>query len=237
MSKNVSIVASIALIAVGVASLLCSTVGAFFGFRVWQLWPLFVVGAGLAFVLPPLLVRGKPGLGALFIPGVPVLANGCILFFTSVTRWWGAWEWLWPMEVTGVALGFLLAAIYMRVIWLLIPAIIVGTNGLLFQFCAVTGWWAVWAVAWAIEPLSVGLALLAVNLKQRSAGLAVAGVALCALAGVGALESLFIVAVSAIIPVWWLWRWMGPVTLILVGVGLLVWGLVRRAPAANLTTA
>jgi hypothetical protein len=234
MSKNISIVASVALIAVGVVSLLCSTVGYFFGFRVWQLWPLFVVGAGIALVLPPLLVRGKPGLGALFIPGVPVLTNGCILLFTSVTRWWGAWEWLWPMEVTGVALGFLLAALYMHVIWLLIPAIIIGTNGMLFQFCAVTGWWGVSAVAWAIEPLSIGLALLAVNLKQRSEGLKVAGVALCALAVVGAAESLTIVAMSTLFPVWWMWRWMGPVTLILAGVALLALGLVRRFPAPKL---
>jgi hypothetical protein len=234
MSKNISIVASVALIAVGVVSLLCSTVGYFFGFRVWQLWPLFVVGAGIALVLPPLLVRGKPGLGALFIPGVPVLTNGCILLFTSVTRWWGAWEWLWPMEVTGVALGFLLAALYMRVIWLLIPAIIIGANGMLFQFCAVTGWWGIWAVAWVIEPMSIGLALLAVNLKQRSEGLKVAGVALCALAVVGAAESLTIVAMSTLFPVWWMWRWMGPVTLILAGVALLALGLVRRFPAPKL---
>ena len=86
-----------------------------------------------------------------------------------------------------VALGFLFAAIKMRVIWLLIPTIIIGANGLLLQFCALTGWWAVWAVAWVIEPLSVGLALLAVNLKQRSPGLMVAGIAVCAVALLGAL--------------------------------------------------
>jgi len=234
MSRKLSIVISVALILIGATSLMFTFVGAVFGFRVWQLWPLIVVAAGLAFVLPPLLVRGKRGLGGLFIPGVSVLTNGMILLFTSVTGWWDAWEWLWPLEVTGVALGFLFAAIKMRVVWLLIPAIIVGANGLLLQFCAITGWWAVWAVAWAIEPLSVGLALLAVNLKQRSAGLMVAGIAVCALAVVGAIESLAIVAMAAIFPVWWLCKFVGPVTLILVGIGLLVWGLVRRAPAAPL---
>jgi hypothetical protein len=236
MGRKLSIVISVTLILAGVASLVFTFVGAFFGFRVWQLWPLIVVAVGLAFVLPPLLVRGKRGLGGLFIPGIPVLTNGAILLFTSVTRWWGAWEWLWPMEVTGVAFGFLLAALYMRVIWLLIPAIIVGANGLLLQFCALTGWWAVWAVAWAIEPLSVGLALLAVNVKRRSAGLLVAGVVMCGLAVVGALESLAIIAMAAFFPVWWMWKFVGPVTLILAGIGLLVWGLVRRAPAAAVTT-
>lgn len=230
MSRKLSIIVSVALILVGAVSLMFTFVGALFGFRVWQLWPLVVIAAGLAFVLPPLLVRGKRGLGGLFIPGMPVLTNGAILFFTSVTGWWGAWQWLWPLEVIGVALGFMFAAIKMRVVWLLIPVIVVGANGMLLQFCAITGWWAVWAVAWAIEPLSVGLALLAVNLKQRSAGLMVAGIAVCALAVVGAIESLALVAMAVILPVWWLCKFVGPVTLILVGIGLLVWGVVRRAP-------
>jgi hypothetical protein len=231
MSRKLSIVISVALIVMGLASLMFTFVGAIFGFRVWQLWPLTVIAVGLAFVLPPLLVRGKRGLGGLFIPGVPILTNGAILLFASITGWWGVWEWLWPLEVTGVALGFFFAAIKMRVIWLLIPTIIVGANGFLLQFCALTGWWAVWAVAWAIEPLSVGLALLAVNLKQRLPGLWIAGVAVCALAVVGAVESLVIIAMTMFLPVWWLWRFVGPVTLILVGVGLLIWGLVRRTPA------
>jgi hypothetical protein len=231
MSKKLLIVISVALILMGVASLFFTLAGALFGFRAWQLWPLIVVAVGVAFVLPPLLVPGKRGLGGLFIPGIPILTNGAILLFTSVTRWWGAWAWLWPLEVIGVALGFVFAAIKMRVVWLLIPAIIVGANGLLLQFCALTGWWAVWAVAWAIEPLSVGLALLAVNVKQRSTGLLVAGVAICGLAVVGAVESLSIIAMAAFFPVWWMWKFVGPVTLILVGIGVLVWGLVRRAPA------
>jgi hypothetical protein len=156
------------------------------------------------------------------------------LLFTSVTRLWWAWEWLWPAEVLSVAAGFLFAAIKMRVIWLLIPTIFLAANGLLFQFCAFTGWWSVWAVAWVVEPLSIGLALLAVNLKQRSAGLTIAGVALCALAAVGAVESIFIVAVSTLLPVWWMWKWMAPVALILTGGAILVWGLIRRFPAPKL---
>jgi hypothetical protein len=87
-------------------------------------------------------------------------------------------------------------------------------------------------VAWVIEPLAIGLALFAVNVKQRSSGLFVAGVALCALAVVGALESVAIVVLTAFLPMWWLWKFMGPVTLIIVGIGLLIWGLIRRAPQA-----
>jgi len=231
MNKQLSIVISIILIMVGLLTLAFSLVGPVLGFRVWQLWPLTVVAAGALFVLPPLLVRGKRGLGGLFIPGMPILTTGTILLFASVFRTWDVWSWLWPQEVLAGALGFLFAAIYMRNVWLLIPAIIVGANGVLMQFCAITGLWSVWAVLWAIEPLSVGLALLAVYLRRRSAGLLVAGVTLCALAVMGAVESIAIVSLSALFPLWWLWKWIGPVTVILVGVGLLVWSLVRRPPA------
>jgi hypothetical protein len=233
MNKPLSIMTSMGLIFVGMITLIFSLVGPVFGFGVWQLWPLIVIAAGLLFVLPPLLVRGKRGLGALFIPGMPILATGGILLFASVFRHWDVWAWLWPQEVLAVAAGFLFAAIYARVIWLLIPAIIIGLNALLFQFCAITGLWEVWWVLWTIEPLSVGLALLAVNLKQRSTGLLTAGVAMCLLAGVGVVESVVIRIISAFFPVWWLWQWTGPVTLILIGVALLVWGLTRRSPAPS----
>jgi hypothetical protein len=163
------------------------------------------------------------------------LVTGGILLFASVFGAWGVWEWLWPLEVLGVAGGFLLAAIHMRNIWLLIPVIIVGANGLLFQFCTITGWWGIWSVAWTIEPLSVGLALLAVNIRQQSAGLLTAGVAMCALAGVGFVGSLVIVILSAIFSVGWLWGWMWPVMLIVTGALLLVMSVLHRPSVPNLT--
>jgi hypothetical protein len=239
MNKRFPILAGIVLILVGMMALSCS-VAPLMGINawrwgLWRLWPLTVLGAGMLFVVPPLLVRGKRGLGGLFIPGVPILVTGGILLSASVLDAWNAWEWLWPLEVLAVATGFLFAAIYMRNIWLLIPVIIVGANGVLFQFCAITGWWGVWSVAWTVEPLSVGLALLAVNVKQRSAGLLVAGVAMCALAGVGLVESLAIVLLSTMFSVGWLWRWMGPVMLMVTGFLLLVMSLLHRPSLPNLT--
>jgi hypothetical protein len=233
MNKQISVLVGIALVLIGGLAMACVLATSVLGLGVWgwgpwRLWPLVVISVGLLFVVPPLLVRGRRGLGGLFIPGVPVLATGSILLFCSVFDAWGAWEWLWPVEVLGLAVGFLFAALYMRVIWLLIPAVIIGLNGLLFQFCAITGWWSVWAVLWTIEPLSVGLALLAVNFRQPSTGLLTAGVALCVLAGLGFVESFAVVVLSWIFHTGWLWRWVGPVMLILAGCLVLILGLLHR---------
>ncbi|NIV37763.1 MAG: hypothetical protein GWN58_52620, partial [Anaerolineae bacterium] len=62
----------------------------------------------------------------------------------SVFNVWSVWAWLWPMELISLAMGFLFAAIYMRLIWLIIPATIIGLNGMVFQFCAITGLWHWW---------------------------------------------------------------------------------------------
>ena len=128
--------------------------------RLGRLWPIVVMGAGLCFVVPPFMSRGKRGLGALFIPGLPVLTTGAILFLASVFNAWGIWEWLWPMLIISLAMGFVFAAIYMRNIWLLIPAGIIVGNGLLFTFYAITDWWRLWAILWPLEPLWIGSVVL-----------------------------------------------------------------------------
>jgi hypothetical protein len=159
VNKRLSILAGVVLITVGVMAMGCNVAALLlgvdgWGWEVWRLWPLAVVCSGLLFVVPPLLVRGKRGLGALFIPGVPILTTGSILLFASVFDAWRAWAWLWPLEVLAVAAGLLLAGIYMvGALWLLVPATIIGANGLLLQFCAITGWWGVWRVLWRLNPL------------------------------------------------------------------------------------
>ncbi len=238
MNKKFPVVAGLVLIMVGVMALVCS-VAPLLGLEIWRwgpwrLWPFIVISAGLLFIVPPLLARDKRGLGMLYIPGMPVLITGCILLFASVFGAWGVWEWMWPLEVLAVAAGFLFAAIHTRNMWLLIPVIIIGANGLLFQFCAITGWWGVWSVAWIIEPLSVGLALLAVNVKRPSEVLLFGGIGMCALAGVGLICSLVIVLLSAFFSTWWLWKWMAPVSLICAGALVLILGVLHRPSLPNL---
>jgi hypothetical protein len=225
MKKHISILGGIALIFMGLLALAATFVMPMLGIDLWlwspwRLWPLIVVSAGWFFVVPPLLVRGRRGLGGLFIPGVPILTTGMILLVASVLNWWRVWTWLWPLEVLAVAVGFALSALYMRVIWLMIPAIIIGANGLVFQFCAITGRWETWALLWTIEPLSVGLSLLVVGAKKRLHRLMLAGLIICGVAGVG------LVGMTAIL-FWWLIKILGPMILVLSGLALLIWGLVR----------
>jgi hypothetical protein len=225
MDRKSSILLGSVLVLAGLMSLVVSAVMAALGFNplgfVWRMWPILVIGAGLAFVVPPFVARGKPGLGALYIPGFPILTIGGILFLASIFNAWGIWEWLWPMLIISLAMGFVFAAVYMRNIWLLIPAIIIGFNGLLFQFCTITGLWHWWAVLWTIEPLSVGLALLVVNIKAQSPGLRTAGFILCGIAA--SMTMMMLAILGAWLPI----ALVGPSLLILAGAGVIAWGILR----------
>ncbi|MBN1180068.1 MAG: hypothetical protein JXD18_12720 [Anaerolineae bacterium] len=229
MKRIASIVVGLIFIALGGVGLAFSIFLPSVGHHVWmwglrRFWPLAVIAAGLLLSLIPLLTRHRRAKSLWFFLGLPILTTGGVLLFTNLFDAWHAWEWLWPLEVLSVGLSFLFAAAYARAIWLLLPAIVIGTNGLVFQFCAITGWWEAWAVLWAIEPLSVGLALLAVGARKRSSGLVLSGTILSALAGVCAL------GMSAIFSWWWLGGLVGPSILILIGVGILLGGILRRAP-------
>jgi hypothetical protein len=225
MDKRTMILVGTGLMGLGVLWLMLGLVASLFGINLLgfalRFWPVLVSAAGLAFVLPPLLVHDKRGLGGLFIPGVPILVIGGILLVASVLNAWGIWAWLWPMVLLAVAIGFVAAALYMDVSGLLIPATIVGLNGLVFQFCAVTGLWGWWSVLWTIEPLSVGLALLLVAARTNSPGMVKAGLILCAVAAGGFLLMVTILAGG------WLFGLVGPGLIILAGLGLLAWGLAR----------
>jgi hypothetical protein len=235
MNRRASLLLGVTLIALGLLAMAVTVGLPALGLNIWNVfslrryWPLTVIGVGAGFVLPPFLYRHRRGLGGLFIPGLPILATGCILLFASVLNWWSVWSWLWPLEVLSVAAGFVLAAIHLRVIWLIIPATIIGANGVLFQFCAITGLWDVWAVMWTIEPLSVGLSLLLIGALKRRSGLMTAGLLLCGIGGVGLVGMSAILSVSWFASWLWVFRFTVPAALVLGGVALLLWGLSRSA--------
>jgi hypothetical protein len=201
--KNRSLnVGGLLLIAIGGLALLDTILGPLFEFSIWRLWPVSVMALGLGLVVTPLLFLHKRGLTHMFIPGFPVLVTGLLLFVSSTFNIWGLWASSWPLLVLGLAFGFFATAIMARNIWLLIPAIIIGTNGLIFQFCALTGLWEAWSVLWTLEPLSVGVALILTSGGRRGmivAGLIVSAVAVALFSMMGMLLTSWMGTVGAIL--------------------------------------
>ena len=151
----------------------------------WRLWPITVILLGLALSAPGFWVLTRRGLGSFFIPGILVLTTGGLLMAASLSNHWGIWAQLWPLEVIGLALGFALAAFFMRLPALAIPAFILGINGLVLAFCSLTGLWQAWLLLWPVEPLSVGLGLLVLALFNKSTGTRSAAMILFMVAGAG----------------------------------------------------
>jgi len=177
-----SLLCGLALVGIGVLSLAGNML---LRTEAWRMWPIVVVITGLLLTIPGFLGVAHRGFGAFFIIGIPVLVTSGILLFASIFYNWEVWALAWPLEVLGVALGFLLAAIFMRVPALAIPAIIIGVNGLILAFCNFTGMWEAWALLWPLEPLSIGLGLLVLGLATRSPGANMVGLIFCVMAGVG----------------------------------------------------
>ncbi|MBM3151737.1 MAG: hypothetical protein FJZ96_05960 [Chloroflexi bacterium] len=188
-----------------------------------QAWPLLVIGIGLMFCLPPFIFSKVRGLGGLFIPGFPALTTGLLLFTASMSGNWGLWASFWPLEIIGLAVGFIMAAIYLRVIWLLIPALIIGINGLLLQFCAMTGAWESWAVLWTLEFASVGLPLLIIGIVKKIAGVKLAGTILCAISAVA------FAAMSTLLPgTAWIYGLVGSGLILILGIYLVLSAILKR---------
>ena len=189
VERSLSLIFGVALVAIGVLSLLGNTLLAL---QAWRLWPLTVIVAGIALTIPGFLGLKSRGFGSFFILGIPLLTTGGILLFASLFARWNVWELAWPLEILSLAIGFAAAAIFMRTAGLAIPAMIIGVNGLVLAFCNLTGLWAAWAILWPLEPLAIGLGLLIMGVVNRSDGAKVAGLILTGVAGVGFFIASFI---------------------------------------------
>ena len=225
VERSLSLIFGLVLVAIGIFSLLGSTLLAT---QAWRMWPIVVVILGIALCIPGFFGLKQRGLGSFFIPGIPVLTTGGILLFASLFSRWEVWSLAWPLEVIGLALGFALAAIFMRVAGLAIPAAIIGLNGLLLAFCNLTGLWEIWAVLWPIEPLAIGLGLLILGVVNRSSGAKLAGLILTGIAGIGFFIASFTNVLNGS-----LLRFVAPGLLVLCGVILISSQWLRRADGSS----
>ena len=192
------------------------------GFRTW---PIFVVGAGLLFCLPPFIFIKIRGLSGLFIPGIPTLTTGILLFIASTSGIGHIWALLWPLEVISLAIGFILMAVFLQIPWLMIPASIIGFTGLVLQFCAATGGWGSWAVLWTVEPFAVGLPLLLIGMAKKIDGVKKAGIILLIFAGLA-----FAAMSTILFSTHWVTRLLVPAIVLVLGILLVVTAFLKRAP-------
>ena len=227
MTKKLSVLIGIGLIALGglalVGNLVFPAIGIDFRWwEFWRLWPVTVLALGLFLNAIPFMAREKRGLGAIFIPGIPILVTGGILFICSMFNAWGAWSFLWPLEPLSLGLGFAFTALWMRSGGLAFPALIIGLNGLVLAFCNTTGWWEAWTVLWAVEPLSIGLALLILGVRKSNRALVAVGLGFCGFAAVAAFGMTVLMLTG-----WWMFRFIWPTLFILTGVAVIVLGFLR----------
>jgi hypothetical protein len=228
MQKKASLLIGLTLILLGILALAGNLLlrsagaGSLPGLRAW---PILVVGAGLMFCIPPFLFPRQRGLSGLFVPGIPVLTTGFLLFIASMSGNWSIWGILWPLEVLSLAAAFVLMAIFLKVPWLMIPASILGFTGLVLQFCALTGQWRAWAVLWTVVPFAVGLPLLLIGIAKKLEGVKLAGIILCGLAGLA-----FAAMSSFLVTSLWITRLVGPVIVLGLGILLVVLALGKRSP-------
>lgn len=189
---------------------------------VFPLWPVIVIAVGLLFVMPPIFSPNRRGLGGLFIPGIPVLVTGGILLAETMLDYWEIWVIAWPLEVIAVGIGFLLAAIFIRVIWLLIPALIITLVGGALAFTTLTGLWETWAFLWTVVPLALGLAFFTIGLNEQRNAITIVGAGFAGFAGV-AFASLSVFTAG-----WDFVNLIAPGFVILMGMLILATGFVKR---------
>jgi len=227
-NKLVSSLIGIGLVLVGIAALAGNFMLSLINpnlnwWDAWRLWPMLVLGAGLVLGLLGVGSIKQRGLGMLFIPAMPILTTGGILLIASLFEHWSVWALLWPLEVLALAFGFLMAAVFARIVWLGIPAIIIGLNGLVLAFCNTTHLWSAWSVLWTVEPLAVGLVLLLIAAKTRSMAVTIVGLSFCGAAGLAFTGMTALLAFDGI-----LFRIAGPAFLIVLGGGLVLSNWLKR---------
>jgi hypothetical protein len=225
-----SLIAGSILIALGVLAMFITMSGIDLWTFSWRWWPTVIIAVGALIALLPIFIR-KRWMGLLFIIAAPIIASGILLLMSMTSGQWFLWARWWPIEVLSVALGFLLAAIYAREAWLLVPAIVIGVNGGLFLFNMWYGQWGLWKVLWILQPLSLGLALLLVGVIKHSGVTLGFGIALCGL-------SIFFSALMT--PIFrdtaQLTGSLGALTLVAMGGALLLWNVRRKPPTPELTS-
>jgi hypothetical protein len=106
---NLGLILGVVLIGAGVLIL----VGELTGLATFDLlWPLIIVGVGLAFFLG--MVAGGTETGALAVPGSILVMIGLILFAQNALNAWETWSYCWALIIVAVGIGLWIWGAYTK---------------------------------------------------------------------------------------------------------------------------
>ncbi len=90
-----------------------------------------------------------------------IVLGNLVLLWSGGIFGWSIWARAWPGEL--LVVGILLSALMYAYAspWLIIPAGIVLGNGLLLAYFSLTGLWTHWTFLWPLEPMLVGMSIVA----------------------------------------------------------------------------
>lgn len=148
-------ISGIILIVTGILFWVGSQFGLFLG--IGTLWPLLILGIGIAFEVGYFTSMKVPGL---LVPGGIFITLGVLFFFESLTHWQFS-EYTWPAYPLSVAVGLLELYLFSeRSPALLIPVLILGGLAALAWLTMIFGALALWISWGSVIPLVlIGLGL------------------------------------------------------------------------------
>ncbi len=101
MNQNrTALVMGIVMIILGVLFLVGQSLDVF---QFDELWPMIIIGIGIAFFIG--MVLGGKSTGGLAIPGSIISMVGLILLFQEITGWYETWAYAWALIIVAVGLG------------------------------------------------------------------------------------------------------------------------------------
>lgn len=148
----------IILIVLGILFLIAN----FSNVRLDAVWPIFVLGPGVAFIV--VFFRDRKDYG-LLMPGTILTVIG-LLFFACTLNGWEQMQHLWPLFMMAPGLGFVMMYLFGKhERGLLIPAVILVGLGLIFLLDANES-----EYLWPIVLIAAGLLFLIRWKKEPSPG-------------------------------------------------------------------
>ena len=139
--KTSDIVIGIGLVLLGI--LFLSENFGYISFDFQNVWPVFVLLAGIGFALGFLQDRKNYGL---LMPASILIIYGLLFFYCSIEGWYQM-SLLWPVFILGPGVGFIMMYLLGgREKGLLVPASILVLLGLLFLI-GQSGFWRFWPLA------------------------------------------------------------------------------------------